>query len=330
MSGDKYILLNCENAKKLIRYTTSINNYLFYDDYTTFKKNKDKIKKDFIKSLIEFISKQAVKDIAGANVGKLVGSLIQKGGIPNLSNLSNLSKLSKSANLSKLSKSAKSAKSAKSSKSSLFNISKPCEFIAEMQSGKIDSSLITKRIKDVGIHIQKFGTTQKLESFKFIGDILSDEEMMETNGKAIIIKSMCNDPFLTYEACVLRKPDAIVRLSVTGIEKTIEQIDKIIAKKYPDVKKMFNDKKITFKENKIKAKYISNGVKKDASIVKFNLIDKNISIKLQKQKDIIEIMKDNVAFTELDENYKNITIEDINEYLITNIDDTLINKCTKK
>lgn len=333
MSSDKYILLNCENAKKLIRYTTSINNYLFYDDYTTFKKNKDKIKKNFIKSLIEFISKQAVKDIAGTNVGKLVGSLIQKGGIPNLSKLS---KLSKSANLSKLSKSAKSSKlsklskSAKSSKSSLFNISKPCEFIAEMQSGKIDSSLITKKIKDVGIHIQKFGTTQKLESFKFIGYILSDEKMMETNGKAIIIKSMCNDPFLTFEACVLRKPDAIVRLSVTGIEKTIEQIDEIIAKKYPDVKKMFDDKKITFKKNKIKAKYISNNVKKDASIVKFNLVDKNISIKLQKQKDIIEIMKDNVAFTKLDENYKKINIDDINEYLITNIDDTLISKCAKK
>ena len=322
MSSDKYILLNCENAKKLIRYTTSINNYLFYDDYTTFKKNKDKIKKDFIKSLIEFISKQAVKDIAGANVDKLLGSLIKKGGLPKIK----IPKI-KIPNLSNLSKSAKSAKS---SKSSLFNISKPCEFIAEMQSGKFDSSLITKKIKDVGIHIQKFGTAQKLESFKFIGDILSDEEMMETNGKAIIIKSMCNDPFLTYEACVLRKPDAIVRLSVTGIEKTMEQIDKIIAKKYPDVKKMFNDKIITFKENKIKAKYISNGVKKDASIVKFNLIDKNISIKLQKQKDIIEIMKDNVAFTELDENYKNITIENIDKYLITNIDDTLISKCAKK
>jgi hypothetical protein len=152
----------------------------------------------------------------------------------------------------------------------------------------------------------------------------------ETNGKAIIIKSMCNDPFLTYEACVLRKPEAIVRLSITGIEKTMEQIDKIIAEKYPLVKKMFNDKKITFKENKIKAKYISNNIKKDASVVKFNLIDKNISIKLQKQKDNIEIMKDNVAFTELDENYKNITIENIDKYLITNIDDTLISKCAKK
>lgn len=326
MSDNEYILLNCENAKKLIRYTTSINHYLFYDDYTTFKKNKDKIKKDFIKSLIEFISKQSLKNIAGENVGKLLGSFIQKGGLPKIKipKIPNLSKLSKSA------KSAKSAKSVKSSTSSLVNLSKPCEFIAEMQSGKIDSSLITKKIKDVGIHIQKFGKKQKLESFKFIGDILTDEETIDTNGKAIIIKSMCNDPFLTYEACVLRKPEAIVRLSITGIEKTMEQIDKIIAEKYPLVKKMFDSKKITFKENKIKTKYISNDIKKDASIVQFNLIDKNISIKLQKQKENIKITKDNVAFTGLDENYKKITIKDINEYLITNIDDTLISKCAKK
>jgi hypothetical protein len=324
MSGNKYLLLNCENAKKLIRYTSSIINYLFYDDYLKFKKNKDKIKKDFIKSLVDLIIKETAKNSISKQSGKILGNLLNKRGgkfpkIPKFPKIK-MPKALKSAKLPKLSKSLKSSKS-----SILPNLSKPCEFITKMQSDNIDSSLITKKIKDIGIHIQNFGKKQKLESFKFIGDIMVDEEFMDTNGKEIIIKSMCNDPFLTFEACVLRKPAAIAQLSITGIEKTLEQIDKIIAKKFPQVKKMFDNKEIVFKENKIKAIYFVDNKKKDVSIIKFNLLDKNISIKLQKNK--IKITKDNVAFTDNNNKYKSISINNINEYLVSDIDNNLINKC---
>jgi hypothetical protein len=331
MSGNKYLLLNCENARKLIRYTSSINNYLFYDDYLIFKKNKDKIKKDFIKSLVDLIIKETAKNAMGKQAGKMLGNLLNKRGgkFPKLPKIK-IPKLPKSLKSAKLPKSPKLPKSSKSPKlpKSASIISKPCEFIAKMQSDNMDSSLITKKIKDVGIHIQNFGKKQKLESFKFIGDIMVDEKFMDTNGKEIIIKSMCNDPFLTFEACVLRKPTAIAQLSITGIEKTLEQIDKIIAEKYPKVIQMFKTKNITFKENKIKAKYILNDTIKDVSIVKFNLTDKNISIKLGKE--TIKITKDNVAFIKNNEEYKKINIENIEKYLITDIDNNnLDSKCPK-
>ena len=92
---------------------------------------------------------------------------------------------------------------------------------------------------------------------------------------------------------------------------------------------MFDEKKISFKENKIKAKYFLDNNKKDVSIVKFNLIDKNIFIKIAKKKDTIEITKDNVAFTDNNNTYKKINMNNINEYLISNIDNNLISKCPK-
>ena len=75
------VLLNCENAKKLIRYTSSINYYLFYDDLVKFKKNKEEIKKKFIKSLVDLIIKEYAKTAMGKQAGDIAKNFLQKGGI---------------------------------------------------------------------------------------------------------------------------------------------------------------------------------------------------------------------------------------------------------
>ena len=76
---NKYVLLNCENAKKLIRYTSSINYYLFYDDLVKFKKNKEEIKKKFIKSLVDLIIKEYAKTAMGKQAGDIAKNFLQKG-----------------------------------------------------------------------------------------------------------------------------------------------------------------------------------------------------------------------------------------------------------
>lgn len=367
MEEKEYILLNCENAKKLIRYTSSINYYIFYDDYINFKKNKEIYKKDLIVAITNFIVKLMAKNAMGSQMSKIVGSqapqligkLFQKGGI-GLKSISGLTKKikvpkslkSKSLKSVKSLKSAKnSAKSAKSSK--LFDkvsgiadkvnskkslITKPCEFFGSIaaDSGFVDTSEVTSQISEIGKIIYNFGKKYKLESIKFMGEILTDKDTMEENGKKIIIRSLCDDPFLSFEACVLRKPTAIAQLALTGGQETLKQIDKMLKEKYKDQHKMFDNKIITFKKGKISAKYITNKKNIVVSIVGFNLNTKQITIEIQQKKNKWvkkSINKENVAFTKNKMNYTdkklNININNINDYLITNIDDKMLDACPK-
>jgi len=320
MSSDKYILLNCPNAKKLIKYTSSINNYLFYDDYIKFTQIKKQIKKQikdgFINLLKSTISESKIAEkILGKDtrntVSNQIPTLINK--IPKKKIMKQIKKI----NLPQMPKMPKIIIPPNVTK--LTKMIKPCDIIMQLNPS-INTTLNDLFIK-IGGYIRKFGGEYKLEIFEFIGYILST--VTENEVKKVIITSICDDLFLPYKAWVLREKFAIKKLS-----RVNTQIDKIIAKKYPEVKKMFDDKIITFKEKKIKAKYILNNVKKDVSIIVFNLVNKNISIKLQGEIKIIN--KDNVAFTEFDEKYKQIDIDNINEYLIKNIDDSLISKCVKK
>jgi hypothetical protein len=338
--NNEYILLNCTNAKKLVRYTTSINYYLFYSDYAKFKNEKDKIKTDLMKYIITKYAKNYAKKLIGSQGTQLLGSLLKKDGgfkIPKIpKGLSSITKIAKSkSKSSKLSK-IKGMVDSKSSKSSKSLLSGPCEIIANTQSGKIKSSMITNTLKQIGELVKNFNTESKLnlKSISFLSDILTDEEMMRDSGISIIIRSMCDDPFVTYEACVLRKPTAIAQLALTGAQETFKKIDELIKKKYPKQIEMFKNKLIEFEKDKIKVLYITNKKSIITSISKFDLKSKQISINLQqKENKWIEknISSDKVAFSNSDKNiddYKKlkekITINNISEYLIQNINDNLI------
>ena len=356
MENKEYILLNCENAKKLIRYTTSVNYYIFYDDYINFKENKEIYKKDLIVVITNFIVKLMAKNAMGSQMSKIVGSqapqligkLFQKGGI-GLKSISGLTKKIKVPKSLK-SKSLKSVKSLKSAKNSakpakLFDkvsgiadkvnskkslITKPCEFFGSIaaDSGFVDTSEVTSQISEIGKIIYNFGNEKNLKSIKFMGEILTDKDTMEENGKKIIIRSLCDDPFLSFEACVLRKPTAIAQLALTGGQETLKQIDKMLKEKYKDEHKMFDNKIITFKKGKISAKYITNKKNIVVSIVEFNLNTKQITIEIQ-QKDNKwikkSINKENIAFTKNKMNYTDKKLN-IN---INNIDDKMLEVCPK-
>ena len=327
----QYLLLNCSNGGRLVKYLTNFNNYLFYDDYVTLKKNKN-IKNQIIDAFMKKMAEQALGNLAGkagisqlgslskgkkgllGSIGK-IGSLKKKGGA-GLSSLKSISgKIpSKSKSGNKLSKLGK--KTSKSGKKTSKSISTSmCETISsQFAPDKVKTKPFQTFINQFINIFKNLYKEQGLEIFNFAVILASRPDFVQKKGTEIAIRSMCADPKTSFQAIVLRNPRAIALLAITGIEETIKDIDNILQETYKSRYTEYTNGIIDLhnQSNKkcLKVKIISSTPLPSVCIKSINREIKKITLKNG------QIFDSNKLAIVKNKDFKTITIDNIEQHLI--------------
>jgi hypothetical protein len=315
-----YILLNCKNAtvlRKYIKYfdEKNFNKYIFHNDMQKLFKNKKKILQDFKSFFMDKIGNKIIGDVT--NIKKL-------GNIGKLGNVKSLEKLFKGGNPKAFA--LKKIPFVGSIASSNLG-KKACKYFGSIAA---DSSKIRKshfaKIKEFGNIIKLFGTEKKYRFFVFLGEIFTNQKLMQKLGKTIMVNAVCDDPMLSFQALVLKDPTAIAQLGLTGAQESLKQLDGYIIKKYNKDYQNFEQK--IFPQCKIKCKvFTPTQIYDNKCIHQFNKKIKSIVLYDKDPTNILEITVNNIAVVSK-KNYNTIQYDNITTYLISNISQ-IKQKCPK-
>ena len=306
-----YILLNCTNAKKLYNYLKDFNNYIFYDDMVTIKKNKAKILTDFFK----FVGKALISKMGTKSIGKFGTKSIGKIGTKSIGKLDiNKFRSFLKGGFNPLLSSITESQTVKSA----------CTYFASIaaDTNKIKSSQFTQ-IKELGKILLDFGKKKNLEVFKYLGEIFTNEKIIKKLGKKILVNTVCDDPINTFEALVLRDPIAIAQMGISASLETLEQLQVYLEEKYAKQYENFNEGIMpkSKKKCRIKCKLITSSSQDEYCIYKFDKETGHIEIyEFGDKNKENNIDVNNIAVAKTQE-HSNIDYSNIHNYLISNISD---------